>query len=175
MNTHNHITAEQRSPSRRLAVARESAGLVLYRKQGDGLHVLLGHMGGPLHSHKDAGAWTIPKGTPETGETLLDAALREFEEEVGLRPKGDPWLLAPIVQHSGKRVHAWAMEADIDPARFRSNRFALEWPPRSGTTQYYPELDRIAWFTIADACKLAVRGQADLFLEVERRSDSYSA
>ena len=164
--SHPHTLAHRR--------IRESAGLLLYRKQGDGLRVLLGHMGGPLFTHTDAGAWTVPKGEPRPEENLLQAAFREFEEEVGMRPHGDPWLLAPIVQRNGKRVHAWAMEADLDMNRFVSKRFAWEWPPRTGTIQQYPELDRIAWLTVDEACHLATAGQAPLFREVERRADECS-
>jgi predicted NUDIX family NTP pyrophosphohydrolase len=150
-------------------MSNESAGLLLYRKQGDELRVLLGHMGGPQYARKEAGAWSVPKGKPEAGESLLEAAFREFEEEVGLRPEGKPWPLTSIVQRSGKRVHAWAMEGELDVALLRSNLYELEWPPRSGKIQHYPELDRIAWLTVAEACELAISGQAQLFLEVERK------
>lgn len=146
-----------------------SAGLVLYNIRTDALRVLLGHLGGPYYARKHAGAWTIPKGAPAPGEALLAAALREFEEEVGVRPVGTPWPLTPVVQRSGKRVHAWALEGAVDEAQFRSNTFTLEWPPRSGRQKLFPELDRIAWLTVAEACALAVPGQAALFRELEAR------
>jgi predicted NUDIX family NTP pyrophosphohydrolase len=150
-------------------MTKESAGLLLYQKQGDDLRVLLGHMGGPQYASKETGAWTIPKGKPEVGESLLEAAFREFEEEVGTRPEGKPWPLTSIVQRSGKRVHAWAMESQLDVGSLRSMEYELEWPPRSGKYQQYPELDRVAWLTIAQACELAIVGQAELFREVERK------
>lgn len=149
---------------------KESAGLLLYRKQRGALQVLLGHMGGPFYRQRNAGAWTIPKGGPEKGESLLDTAFREFEEEVGVRPEGEPWPLTPIMQLNGKRVHAWAMESEFDVRLLRSNLHTAEWPPRSGRTQEFPELDRIAWFTIKEACEIAIPGQDGLFKELEQRA-----
>src|SRR5436189_1840250 len=122
-------------------MSKESAGLLLYKGKGKTLRVLLGHMGGPQYARRNVGAWTIPKGKPEPGESLLEAAYREFEEEVGIRPEGDPWALSSIVQRSGKRVHAWAMEAEVDVSMLRSNLYELEWPPYSGRMGHYPELD----------------------------------
>ena len=147
---------------------KESAGLLLYRHHDDELQVLLGHMGGPQYAHRTTGAWTVPKGGPDPGESLLDTAFREFEEEVGIRPQGQPFPLTSIVQRSGKRVHAWALEGDMDVERLRSNTYELEWPPHSGNYQHHPELDRIAWLTVQEACHLAIEGQAPLFTELQR-------
>lgn len=146
----------------------ESAGLVLYKGHLGGLHILLGHMGGPQYLKREKGAWSIPKGKPEPGETLLEAAFREFEEEVGVRPEGRPWPLRKIVQKSGKRVHAWALEGDFDVALLRSVEYDLEWPPRSGKFERHPELDRVAWLTVKEACAVCITGQEGLFLEVEK-------
>ena len=137
---------------------RTSAGILLYRQTADGLEVLLAHPGGPFFAKRDAGAWSIPKGEPDHGEdALLDIARREFEEETGhVAPDGlidgaPPIGLGTIVQKGGKVVHAWAVEGDLDPAAARSNTFELEWPPKSGRTVAFPEIDRVAWFDPAEA------------------------
>ena len=140
--------------------ARQSAGILLFRRPAVGSEpeVLLGHPGGPLFARKDAGHWSIPKGEPDAAEEdLLAAARREFAEEVGhpapsAQPDGGaPIPLGSVVQRGGKVVHAWAIEGDLDPATARSNAFALEWPPRSGRRESFPELDRVAWFAPAEA------------------------
>lgn len=113
--------------------------------------MLLAHPGGPLWRHKDLGAWTIPKGEPEPGEDPLDAARREFAEETGLRIHAAAATLGTITQASGKVVHAWAVEGDFDPAALVSNTCQLEWPRRSGRWITVPEVDRVAWFDLADA------------------------
>jgi len=133
--------------SRRGAI---SAGLLLYRLR-PGLEVLLAHPGGPFWAKKDEGAWTIPKGLVEEDSDLLACATREFLEETGLLVRGRFLLLNPVRQKSGKTVHAFAVEADPDLAPFKSNEFELEWPPRSGRKQRYPEIDRIDWFGIETA------------------------
>jgi predicted NUDIX family NTP pyrophosphohydrolase len=128
---------------------RLSAGILLFRRDGggDSLEVLLAHPGGPYYVTKDAGHWTIPKGEVDGGEPLLDVARREFEEETGHPvPEREPIDLGEIVQKGGKTVHAWAVEGDLDPADARSNTFELEWPPRSGRRERFPEIDRVAWF-----------------------------
>ena len=134
---------------------RQSAGLLLFRpsRAGDGLEVLLAHPGGPFFVNRDEGHWTLPKGEPDApNEDLLAVARREFAEEVGLaapdrRPDGTPPIgLGSIVQKGGKVVHAWAVEGDLDPATAVSNEFEMEWPPRSGRRQTFPEIDRVAWF-----------------------------
>jgi predicted NUDIX family NTP pyrophosphohydrolase len=137
-------------------VVRQSAGILLFRYRGPGgagLEVLLAHPGGPLFAKRDEGHWTIPKGEPDDPEgDLLAVARREFEEEVGhaapaTQPDGAPPIaLGTIVQKGGKLVHGWAIEGDLDPAAAVSNQFEMEWPPRSGRRQAYPEIDRVAWF-----------------------------
>lgn len=126
-------------------------------------------MGGPLWSKRDEGAWTIPKGLIERGEDPYLTARREFEEEVGTLPEGNVIPLGPIRQKSGKTVHAWAIEGDFDPGAQKSNSFSMEWPPRSGRSEQFPELDRVEWFTIEKACQRSIAGQAELFLELERK------
>ena len=141
-----------------------SAGLLLFRERDDGLlEVLLGHMGGPFWARKDEGAWSIPKGELEPGEEPLAAARREFAEELGHAPPEGPVLeLGEIRQKAGKRVIAFAVEGDFDPRAIEPGMFELEWPPRSGRTQPFPEVDRVAWLDLATASAKIVRGQAAL-------------
>jgi len=127
-------------------MANESAGLLLYRRRGGQLEFLLAHPGGPFWKNKDPGAWTIPKGEIRAGEDALAAAQREFQEELGFELRGDFLPLTPIKQKAGKVVHAWAIAGDCDPTGMRSNTFKLEWPPRSGTFQDFPEVDKAAFF-----------------------------
>jgi predicted NUDIX family NTP pyrophosphohydrolase len=125
------------------------------------VEVLLGHMGGPLFARREAGAWTVPKGEYGPGETAWEAALREFEEELGLAPPQGPALpLGEVLQAGGKLVTAWAVEADLDPAAVRPGTFTMEWPPRSGRTAEFPELDRVAWLTPDRAREVIVTAQA---------------
>jgi predicted NUDIX family NTP pyrophosphohydrolase len=144
---------------------RRSAGIVLFRWSDDGVpEVLLGHMGGPFWRRKDAGAWTIPKGGYTDDEEALDAARREYAEEIGHPvPEGELIPLGTTLQANGKIVTAWAVEGRLDPADARSNTFELEWPPGSGRRQTYPELDRVAWFTLPAARDRAVAAQGVLF------------
>jgi predicted NUDIX family NTP pyrophosphohydrolase len=121
---------------------------------------LLGHPGGPFWSKKDAGAWTIPKGLIAAGETKLAAARREFAEETGYRPRGRAIALGEARQPGGKLVHIWAIEEDWDAGKLRSNSFEMEWPPRSGRRQQFPELDRAQWFTLAEGRVKILKGQA---------------
>jgi predicted NUDIX family NTP pyrophosphohydrolase len=131
---------------------RRSAGLLLYRRSGDQLEVLLAHPGGPLWTKRDAGAWTVPKGEVEPGEDPPAVARREFEEETGQRPPdGDYLSLGEIRQKSGKYVVAWAAEGDLDPTTAKSNTFPLEWPSGSGDWIDVPEIDRVAWFDLDEA------------------------
>src|SRR5204863_5570752 len=120
----------------------ESAGLLLYRRRKGELEFLLVHPGGPFWKGKDAGAWSIPKGEIQPGEEPLAAAQREFEEELGIKPQGPFIPLIAVKQKGGKTVHAWAFENDCDPAMCKSNTFEMEWPPRSGRRQQFPEVDQ---------------------------------
>lgn len=139
---------------------KQSAGLLLYRQHPEGIGVLLVHPGGPFWKTKDDGAWSIPKGEFEDSEVPLDAAKREFREETGLMVEGEFRPLGFAKQTSGKIVHAWAVEADCDAATVRSNRFAMEWPPKSGRMQEFPEIDRAQWFSV-DAARTKIHaGQA---------------
>lgn len=140
---------------------RRSAGLFLFRHAEDGLQVLLGHMGGPFFARRDAGAWTVPKGEYGGDESAWDAARREFQEELGLPPPdGAAVPLGEVRQAGGKVVTAWAVEGDLDPADVVPGTFRMQWPPRSGRTEEFPELDRVAWFGLDRAGQLIVRAQA---------------
>ena len=125
--------------------SRQSAGVLMYRRTGAELEVFLVHPGGPFWAKKDAGAWSIPKGEFAADETPADAARREFIEETGVDPGPDLVALAVVTQSRAKAMHAFAIERDLDPATIRSNTFELEWPPRSGRMQPFPEADRAAW------------------------------
>lgn len=140
--------------------ASRSAGLLLFRRTDEGVEVLLGHMGGPFFARRDAGAWTVPKGEYDPAEPAWDAARREFEEELGLPPpEGEAVPLGEVRQSGGKVVTAWAVEADLDPASVVPGTFTMEWPPRSGGTQEFPELDRVAWFPLDRAREVIVSAQ----------------
>ncbi|MFZ0388793.1 MAG: NUDIX domain-containing protein [Solirubrobacteraceae bacterium] len=129
-----------------------SAGILLFRRAGLGVEVLIVHPGGPLWARRDDGAWSIPKGECDPGEDPLAAARREFAEEVGSSaPAGEPLALGEVRLRSGKRVAAWALEGNLDAAAIRSNTFTMQWPPRSGRTQAFPEVDRAGWFGPARA------------------------
>jgi Predicted NTP pyrophosphohydrolase len=141
-----------------------SAGLLMFRWRAGALEVLLAHPGGPFWSRRDAAAWTLPKGEIDPGEDPLAAARREFAEETGFA-SAPPFLpLGELRQRSGKRITAWAFEGDADPAALVSNAFPLEWPPRSGRLQDFPEVDRVAWFDLAHARDKLIAGQLS-FLE----------
>src|SRR4051812_9108430 len=140
-------------------MAKRSAGILLYRRTGPEPEVLLVHPGGPFWAKKDDGAWSIPKGLFEPGEDPLAAAQREFLEETGCVPQGDFLLLGEFRQPGGKIVSAYAVEGDFDLAGFRSNAFSMEWPPRSGRQQEFPEADRAAWFTLPEAMRKVSKGQ----------------
>jgi predicted NUDIX family NTP pyrophosphohydrolase len=140
---------------------RRSAGLLLFRRTDAGLEVLLGHMGGPFFARRDAGAWTVPKGEYESDEPAWDAARREFQEELGLPPPdGEALPLGEVRQTGGKIVTVWAIEADLDPATVVPGTFRMEWPPRSGRTQEFPELDRVRWLPVDRAREVVVKAQA---------------
>ena len=145
-----------------------SAGILAFRRKKE-LEVLLAHPGGPFWSKKDAGAWTIPKGLVEAADDIVAAARREFSEETSLLAKGAMLELTPVRQKSGKLVHAFALEADFDLSQFASNTFELEWPPRSGRRQSFPEIDRIAYFTLPVAKLKIIAYQLPLLSELEKR------
>jgi predicted NUDIX family NTP pyrophosphohydrolase len=146
---------------------RVSAGLLMYRIQDGKLQVLLAHPGGPFFKNKDEGAWTIPKGEIEPGEDLLEAAKREFEEEIGVTPTGPFLALTPIKQKGGKVVHAWAFKGDCDPGEIVSNTFSIEWPPRSGRRMDFPEIDRAEFYDVAVACRKIKAAQTPLIDELQ--------
>jgi len=151
---------------------RESAGLLMYRRRTTALvaevhvslsvEVLLAHPGGPYWAERHAGAWSIPKGGLDRGETALEAAIREFREETGFDPAGPYLPLGMVTQRSGKMVHAWAFEGDCDPAAASSNLTFTEWPPRSGQRIEIPEIDRVSFFAIDDARQVINTGQLRL-------------
>lgn len=149
-----------------MATGKQSAGILCYRTRGGALEVLLVHPGGPLWKNKDAGAWSIPKGELDAGEDALVAAKREFEEETGVAITGKFAPLAPQTLKSGKRVRAWAVEADLDASAMRSTTFMMEWPPKSGRVQAFPEVDRHAWFPLAEAFDRINEGQRPLLGEL---------
>jgi predicted NUDIX family NTP pyrophosphohydrolase len=152
-----------------MARGRQSAGVLMYRRSAQGLEVLLVHPGGPFWKNRDAGAWSIPKGEHDEAEDPLDAAKRELAEETGLRPEGTFLALDPVRQKSGKLVRAWAVEGDCDPRAIRSNTFSMEWPPRSGRTAEFPEVDRAEWFAIEEAHRRILPAQSPLLDQLESR------
>jgi predicted NUDIX family NTP pyrophosphohydrolase len=149
-------------------MARQSSGLLVYRGRGRSLEVFLVHPGGPLWARKDQGAWSIPKGEFTVGEVPLEAARREFREETGLTVSGDFRPLEPVRQSGGKLVHAWAVEGDCDAGKVRSNTFSMEWPPRSGRQQEFPEVDRAAWFTLDQGRDKILKSQQPLLDQLEQ-------
>ena len=144
----------------------ESAGILLFREVEGLVEVLLVHPGGPFWARKDDGAWSIPKGEVAGGETPLDTAARELHEELGTPPDtdGDMTPLTPRRQAGGKLVHAWAVRGEFDPESLQSQTFEMEWPPRSGRRQSFPEVDRAAWFPIPDAYR-KINGAQTGFLD----------
>jgi predicted NUDIX family NTP pyrophosphohydrolase len=149
-------------------MAKRSAGLLMYRQGPSGLEVLLVRPGGPFFRNKDAGIWTIPKGEIDEREHAREAALREFEEETGLTPEGDLIALAPVRLKGGKVVHAWAFCGDCNPAALRSNTFTMEWPPRSGRLQQFPEVEGAAFFPLDEALVRINAAQVPLLHELAR-------
>lgn len=139
-----------------------SAGILLYRGEGARAEVLLVHPGGPFWAKKDEAAWSIPKGLVDEGEDVLAAARREFEEETGMKPEGPARPLGAFKQPSGKIVHAWAVRGDFAPETLKSNAFEMEWPPKSGKRQSFPEVDRAAWFDRDTAMRKIVKGQQEI-------------
>ncbi|MGN6202127.1 MAG: NUDIX domain-containing protein [Solirubrobacterales bacterium] len=155
--------------------AKRSAGILLFRRRGGEIEFLLVHPGGPYWAKKDAGAWSIPKGQIEDEEEPRACAVRELEEELGEAPQLDPEQLielGSIKQKAGKVVEAWAAEADFDPASIASNTFEMEWPPRSGTRQEFPEVDRAEWFSLEAAREKILAAQAELLDRLSERLES---
>jgi predicted NUDIX family NTP pyrophosphohydrolase len=144
-----------------------SAGILLYRINNGLPEVLLVHPGGPFWKNKDQGAWTIPKGELDAAEHPEDAARREFFEETGFRLKGKGKALKPVKQKAGKWIEAWMMEGDLDASAIKSNVFELEWPPKSGRAQLFPEIDRASWFSLPEACKKINSAQVGLLTELQ--------
>jgi predicted NUDIX family NTP pyrophosphohydrolase len=145
-------------------MAAESAGILLFRRSGEAIEVLLVHPGGPFWAKKDLGAWSIPKGEYEGGEDLKACALRELEEELGADLGLDPdelIELGSVRQKGGKVVHCWGAEGDFDPAQLGSNTFSIEWPPRSGVQREFPEVDRAEWFGPDEARQKIVPAQSE--------------
>lgn len=136
-------------------MSRQSAGILLYRRSRDGVEFFIVHPGGPFYRNKDAGTWSIPKGEFNDDEESLPAAKREFYEETGYQAEGLMKELRPVKLKSGKKIYAWAIEGDIDPETARSNKFELEWPPKSGRIQFFPEVDRAGWFD-AETAKMKI-------------------
>ncbi len=140
-------------------MAKISAGILLYRRRPQGVEVLLVHPGGPFWASKDDGAWSMPKGLVDEGEDLLAAARREFFEETGTAIEGEFLDLGAYKQSGGKVIVAWAREGDFDPASLKSDTFSMEWPPHSGKTAEFPEVDKAGWFSLDEALVKATKGQ----------------
>lgn len=138
---------------------RTSAGIALFRRRAGSIEVLLVHPGGPLWSGKDDGAWSFPKGELMEGEDPLLVAKRELREETGVAGEGEPVALGSVTQKGGKVVHLWALEGDCDAGAITSNTFIMEWPPKSGRQQEFPEVDRAGWFTPDDARRKLIEAQ----------------
>jgi predicted NUDIX family NTP pyrophosphohydrolase len=151
------------------SVPKKSAGLLLYRNVSESLEVFLVHPGGPFWAKKDDSSWSIPKGEIGEGEDPLEAAKREFHEETGFAVEGKFEALEPVRLVGGKTVYGWSIEGDVDASAIRSNTFSMEWPPRSGKMQEFPEVDRGGWFDLAGARKKIVKGQIPLLEEFEER------
>jgi predicted NUDIX family NTP pyrophosphohydrolase len=157
-------------------MAKRSAGILLFRGRGAQLRLLLVHPGGPFWAKKDLGAWSIPKGEHEEGDVSLAVARREFQEELGEpAPAGDAIELGELVQPSRKRIVAFAIEGDFDPSRLKSNLFELEWPPKSGRRQSFPEVDRAEWFTLDEAREKILPGQRPFIDRLLERLGQQSA
>ncbi|WP_129792734.1 NUDIX domain-containing protein [Sphingosinicella sp. CPCC 101087] len=146
-----------------------SAGILMWRRRGEVVEVLLAHFGGPMWQGRDAGAWGIPKGLVEPGEDLAACARREFEEELGVRAQGELVSLGRIRQKGGKLVEAFALQGDFDPHQIVSNHFTMEWPPRSGQYRSYAEVDRAEWMDLETARAKILASQGPLLDRLEER------
>jgi predicted NUDIX family NTP pyrophosphohydrolase len=151
---------------------KQSAGILLYRLRDSGLEVLLVHPGGPYWMKKDHGVWSIPKGEILEDEEPLTAARREFKEELGMPAEGRFMPLGSVTQRKDKIVHVWATEGDLDVSQIRSSMFSMVWPPNSGVLREFPEVDRAAWFSIAEARRRILTGQRVFLDELARRVPS---
>jgi predicted NUDIX family NTP pyrophosphohydrolase len=149
-------------------MAKQSAGIILYRHRDSALEIFLVHPGGPFWKNKDSGAWSIPKGEFDEREDPLQAARREFHEETGCSVDGSFIGLRPVRQAGGKMVHAWAVEGDCEAESIRSNSFTIEWPPRSGQRKEFLEVDRAGWFSLELAREKILKGQLMLLDELQR-------
>lgn len=151
---------------------KQSAGVAMFRRRAEGVEVLLVHPGGPFWKNRDDGAWSFPKGEIEDGEDPVTVARRELREETGCEPAGEFHPLGSVKQAGGKVVHLWAVEGDCDASAITSNTFRMEWPPKSGRQQEFPEVDRAAWFTADDARRKLLDGQrplVDRLLEIAKQ------
>lgn len=154
---------------------RTSAGLLIYRRRPEGsLEVLLGHYGGPFWARRDHGAWTVFKGNAHRDETPQETAIREFEEETGWPAPADGWLALPQVKAANQVMNIWAVEADFDPEALQPGMFSMEWPPRSGRTQEFPEIDRARWFSVPEARVKVAYSQSPLLDHLLRAVDNSS-
>jgi predicted NUDIX family NTP pyrophosphohydrolase len=145
---------------------KQSAGLLVYRKRRGTIEVLLVHPGGPFWINKDLGAWSIPKGEFSENEIPLEVAKREFLEEIGATIDSEFVPLSPVKQRGGKVIYAWAVEADLDVSQVKSNTFTIEWPPRSGKLQEFPEVDRAEWFEMDMASQKINKAQSELLRQI---------
>jgi predicted NUDIX family NTP pyrophosphohydrolase len=150
-------------------MARISAGILLFRKHAEGVQVMLVHPGGPFWMKKDEGAWSIPKGLADEGEDLLAAAKREFLEETGATVRGEFIDLGAHKQPGGKTIVAWGCESDFEPASLKSNVFTMEWPPRSGRTAEFPEVDKAGWYSLEEALKKVTKGQRPIISALAKK------
>ena len=148
-------------------MTKTSAGILLYRKVNQRLEVFLVHPGGPLWEHRDSGAWSVPKGEFGHNENAFAAAKREFAEETGFDIEGDYIELTPVRQSAAKTVYAWAVEGDVEATAMRSNSFTMQWPPKSGRYEEFPEVDRGEWFDLPTAKEKIVPGQVPLLEQLE--------
>lgn len=159
----------KRKPIKLYAIMpKESAGILLYTQKNKAWEVLLVHPGGPFWRNKDNGVWSIPKGEIEKDENILEAAIRETSEELGIQVEGNFIQLTPLKQKSGKMVYAWAVKKDVDISVLKSNNFVLEWPPKSGKFNNFPEIDKAAWFSFPEAKVKILMGQLPFIIELEQ-------
>jgi len=149
-----------------MPMSKTSAGLLMYRRRRGVLEFFLVHPGGPFWVKRDVGSWSIPKGEYTSGEDPLEVAKREFQEETGFKASGEFISLTPQKQPSGKIITAWASEGDYNPSAIKSNTFLMEWPPRSGRQQEFPEVDRADWFSISVAKEKIIKGQSGFLDEL---------